>query len=57
MQVKQLTEDEIKEVQALEKELGVILVAYNRYADLDPEALKKVQELEEKLGVTLLAFQ
>ncbi|MCW7076700.1 MAG: hypothetical protein ACXQS6_06990 [Candidatus Syntropharchaeales archaeon] len=57
MQVKQLSEEEVKEVQALEKDLGVVLVAYTRYADLDADATKKVQALEEKLGLTLLAFE
>ncbi|OFV67283.1 MAG: hypothetical protein SCAL_001552 [Candidatus Syntrophoarchaeum caldarius] len=56
MQVKELTPEEIAAVQELEKELGVVLVAYTRYADLDEKELEKIQDLEKKLGATLLAF-
>ncbi|MHC1585486.1 MAG: hypothetical protein ACXQS7_04410 [Candidatus Syntropharchaeia archaeon] len=48
---------QIKEIQELEKELGVILVAYHTYANLTPDQLEKIKKLEKKLNVTLLAFQ
>ena len=50
----------MKEVQELEVDLGVNLVAYqvedNSYADMPPEKLKRIKELENKHGIILLAY-
>ncbi|MHC1566924.1 MAG: hypothetical protein ACXQT5_07760 [Candidatus Syntropharchaeia archaeon] len=35
---------QIKEIQELEKELGVILVAYHTYANLTPDQLEKIKK-------------
>ncbi len=53
---------EIEEIQALEKELGVTLLAIScpemKIApELSEEQLKKIQELEKKLSVILMAIQ
>jgi hypothetical protein len=55
-----LKKDQIAKIQQLEKELDVVLVAFQKptsFADLSPEQLKKVQNLEKDLGLTLLAMK
>lgn len=50
----------IKEIQALEKETGKLLLAYYTppaAADLTDEELKKIQDLEKKLCVRLVAYE
>ncbi|TQV76750.1 hypothetical protein FLL45_01980 [Aliikangiella marina] len=46
-------------LQALEKELGTTLVAYEEpeIAELTDEQLKKIQSLEECLGSTVIAYK
>ncbi len=55
-----LNKDALSKVQALEKETGTILVAYEKespYANLSEEQVKRVQQLEKELGVVLLAYK
>lgn len=55
-----LNKEGITKLQALEKELGKIVIAYENesvYADLSPEQLKKMQDLEKELGVILIAYK
>lgn len=55
-----LDQNIMKEIQELEVDLGVNLVAYqveeNSYADIPPDKLKRIKELENKLGIILLAY-
>jgi len=54
-----LGDPELKEIGALEEELGVTLLAFNCHpldpATIDDGQLTKITELEEKLGVSLVA--
>jgi len=56
-----LNEEQLKILQALEKELGVYLLALVpetlRLASLTPEQVARLQEAEEKLGVMLIAYR
>lgn len=56
-----LNEEQLQTLQALEKELGVYLLALVpetlRLASLTPEQVARVQEVEEKLGVMLIAYR
>lgn len=55
-----LNKDAISKVQALEKEIGKIVIAYESesiYADLSEDQLKKIQQLEKDLGIILIAYK
>lgn len=55
-----VNDDELKEIQALESDLGTVLVAVESrpaYADLQPDQLARLQSAEKKLGVVLLAYE
>ena len=55
-----LTEDGITEIQALEKELGKVIMAFPsppEPAALAPELVAKVAALEKKLCVRLVAYE
>jgi len=50
----------LREIQALEAELGKTLVALEsqpRPADMTPEELARLRKVEETLGVVLLAYE
>lgn len=55
-----LDEELMSEIQELEADLGINLVAYkvedNTYADIPPEYLERIKALEKKLGIILLAY-
>lgn len=58
--VARLNKDDIGKLQALEKELGKVVVAFDpppAYAELSAEGLRKVQQLEKELGVVLIAMK
>ncbi len=60
LQIASLPPDALQKLQALEAELGKVVVAYTReprLARLDEEQLHKLQQLEVELGVYLLAFE
>ncbi len=60
MKVAQLDQARLEKVHALEKELGVWVVALEpevQLADLSMEQMKKVQVKEKELGVVLLAYK
>jgi hypothetical protein len=49
----------VDKVQALEKETGTLIMAYNTptvAAELSTDQLKKIEELENKLCVRLVAY-
>ena len=56
-----LSEEQIREIQKLENEVGNPLVAFSCFsidpAELDSETLKRIRDLEERLGVALLAVR
>ena len=54
---KKLSDEEIKKLQDLEKELGVILVAYWSYADFSEKDIVKLKRLEQDIESTILAFK
>lgn len=54
--------DELKEIQNLEKELGVTLLAFScpetkLAPNLTDEQIKKIREIENKVGMILMAVQ
>jgi hypothetical protein len=58
--IAKLTNSQIKKVQKLEEELGVIMVAHERLpmlSELSQAELKALKETEKKLGVTLVAYR
>ncbi len=60
MTIAQLDKARLAEVHALEKELGIYLVALEhkiQLADLSEEQLKQIQAKEQDLGVVLLAYE
>lgn len=56
-----LSEPELKEIYALEKDLNKALLAFScrdiKPADVTEEELFKIKELEKRLGITLLAVR
>ena len=55
-----LNKDALTKIQALEKETGTLLIAFEKdspYANLTEEQVKRVQQLEKDLGVILLAYK
>lgn len=57
-----LNKDEINKLQALEKELNKIVLAYepepgSPYARLSEDQVQRIRALERELGVVLLAFK
>jgi hypothetical protein len=59
MGVAKLTDKELARLQAMEQELGALVVALEpqyKMAELSAEQLAQLQSLEESLGVILLAY-
>jgi hypothetical protein len=59
MRVANLTEKELARIQAMEEELGALVVALEpqyKMASLSVDQLAQLQELEEAMGVILLAY-
>ncbi len=57
-----LNKDDVTKVQALEKEINKIVLAYepensSPYADLSPEQIDQLRKLEQQWGVVLLAYK
>lgn len=55
-----LDKEKISKLQALEKELGTYVLAFEpvmKIANLPPEKLKMLQDAEEELGVILIAYE
>ena len=50
---------EIKKINALEKELGVVLMAYKplEFAELSASQVKELQRVELDIGVTVIAYR
>ncbi len=54
-----MSKDDVAKVQKLEKDLGVVLLAFepNQYAELSTDKLKKLKAAEKELGVTVIAYK
>jgi len=60
LRIAELEPEGVAKVEALEKELGMHIMAFGRplrFAGLLRDELAKVQALEEELGVTLVVYQ
>jgi hypothetical protein len=60
LKIAQLDEEAVAKINAMEKELGKHLMAYEpsvKIAQLSAAHLAQVQELEKELGVTLLVYE
>jgi hypothetical protein len=58
--IAKLTKGQLKKVQDLEEELGVVIVAHERMpvlSDLSREELKTLKDTEKKMGMTLVAYR
>ena len=60
LKLAKLSQEQIKEIQDLERKLGVSLVAYfeenNRYADLDQKSIDALRDIEKRFGIVILAY-
>ncbi len=58
-QLADMSASEIKKVNALEKELGVVLIAYKplEFADLSANQIKELQKVEKDIGATVIAYR
>ena len=52
-----LTGQQLEKVQALEKELGMYILATPKYKPLKPEQVQDLNEMEKKLGAVLIAYE
>lgn len=52
-----LTEEKIKKIRDLESDLGVYLLAEQKFKDLSESDLKTLQEMEKKMGAVLVAYE
>jgi hypothetical protein len=52
-----LTGQQLEKVQALEKELGMYVLANPKYKQLKPEQVQDLNEMEKKLGAVLIAYE
>ena len=56
-----LSSEDLKKISALEKRIGLTLLAYSwcqgpELADLSPELLEEIKKLEDELGINLIAL-
>jgi hypothetical protein len=51
-----LTGQQLEKIQALEKELGVYVLATPKYKSLQPDQVQELSSLEKKLGAVLIAY-
>jgi len=55
-----VSREQLHEIQALEKRLGLVLVAYGKipaYKKLSPGELSRIQALEKESGAILVAYE
>lgn len=55
-----VSKEQLNEIQALEKRLGLVLVAYEKipvYKKLSPGELSRIQALEKEAGAILVAYE
>lgn len=58
-QLAKMNSDNLQKIKNLEKDLGVILVAYQpmEYADLTPDQVKELQKVEKNIGAMVVAYR
>jgi len=52
-----LTGQQLEKVQALEKELGMYVLATPKYKPLKPDQVQDLNEMEKELGAVLIAYE
>ncbi|ADN34875.1 conserved hypothetical protein [Methanolacinia petrolearia DSM 11571] len=52
-----LNDEKIKKIKDLESDLGVYLLAEQRFKDLSAADLKTLQDMEKKMGAVLVAYE
>jgi hypothetical protein len=52
-----LNDEKIKKIKDLESDLGVYLLAEQRFKDLSTADLKTLQDMEKKMGAVLVAYE
>jgi len=52
-----LTEDKIKKIKDLESDIGVYLLAEQKFKDLTDSDIKTLQDMEKKMGAVLVAYE
>jgi len=58
-QLADISAAEVKKVNVLEKDLGVVLIAYKplEFADLSASQIKELQKVEKDIGATIVAYR
>lgn len=58
-QLADISAPELNKVNALEKDLGVVLIAYKplAFADLSPSQLTELQKVEKAIGAKIVAYR
>ena len=58
-QLADISAPEIKKINALEKDLSVVLIAYKplEFADLSASQVKELQKVEKDIGATVIAYR
>ena len=60
LKIARLSNEAMKEINDLEQDIGVNLIAYyvedNDYANLSDDVVLKIKKLEQKLNIILLAY-
>ena len=58
-QLADISASEVKKVNVLEKDLGVVLIAYKplEFADLSAAQIKELQKVEKDIGATIVAYR
>ena len=53
-----LSNSNIKKIKLIEKELGVVLIAFKplEFADLTAKQIKDLQKVEKEIGATVIAY-
>jgi hypothetical protein len=52
-----LTDEKIKKIRDLESDLGVYLLAEQKFKDLSDSDIKTLREMEKKMGAVLVAYE
>ena len=52
-----LNDEKIKKIKDLESDLGVYLLAEQRFKDLSAADLKTLQDMEKRMGAVLVAYE
>lgn len=52
-----LTDANVKKIKELESDLGVYLLAEQKFKDLSDSDIKVLQDMEKKMGAVLVAYE